>query len=102
MLVAAGATRPTGPQSPEGRSHLVVRPEDVRLTPVERGGSSVWPLTGTVADLQFKGGSTQVAVDVPGLSKPFLASVGGATPLRRGDAVAVSWDVAVVVADELT
>ena len=105
MLVAAGATRPTGRQGPQGTSHLVVRPENVRLTPVERGdhpaGSLTGPLTGTVADLQFKGGSTQVAVDVPGLPKPFLASVGGATPLRRGDAVAVSWDVAVVVADEL-
>jgi hypothetical protein len=35
------------------------------------------------------------------LTKPFLASVGGATPLRRGDAVSLGWDVCVVVADEL-
>jgi spermidine/putrescine ABC transporter ATP-binding subunit len=99
MLVAAGTTSTTGPN---GKSRLVVRPENVRLAPVERGVSSPGSLMGTVADLQFKGGSTQVAVDVPGMPKPFLASVGGATPLRRGDAVSVSWDVAVVVADEPT
>jgi spermidine/putrescine ABC transporter ATP-binding subunit len=106
LVSAGGATRPTGPS---GASHLVIRPENVRLSPVERavgssgshGGPLIGPLMGTVADLQFKGGSTQVAVDVPGLPKPFLASVGGATPLRRGDAVSVSWDAAVVVADEL-
>jgi ABC-type Fe3+/spermidine/putrescine transport system ATPase subunit len=79
-----------------GKGHLVVRPEDVRLVLAAGQGA----VAGTVADVQFKGGSTQVAVDVPGSPRPFLASVAGATPLRRGDAVSVGWDAAVVVADE--
>lgn len=94
QVPTAGATGPTG------KAHLVVRPEDVRLAPAgdavpERG------VAGTVADVQFKGGSTQVAVDVRGLPRPFLASVAGATQLRRGDHVRVTWDAAVVVPDEL-
>jgi spermidine/putrescine transport system ATP-binding protein/putrescine transport system ATP-binding protein len=83
-----------------GRAHLVVRPEDVRLVPAARGIEPTKSVTGTVADVQFKGGSTQVAVTLAGLTQPFLASVGGATPLRRGDAVSVTWDTAVVVTDE--
>ena len=75
---------------------VVVRPEDVRLTP-GTGGS----LDGVVADVQFKGGSSHVAVDVPGLDKPFLVAIGGATDVQRGTAVALSWTTEVVVPDSL-
>lgn len=78
-----------------GRAHLVVRPEEVRLSPGEG------PVAGVVADVQFKGGSSHVAVDVPGRSRPFLASVPGATDVDRGDRVTLSWTSAVVVPDEL-
>jgi spermidine/putrescine transport system ATP-binding protein/putrescine transport system ATP-binding protein len=91
-----GLVSTVGATGPAGRSHLVVRPEDARLDPAGAG-----PVSGIVADVQFKGGTTQVAVDVSGLARPFLATVGGVTNLRRGDVVSVSWDVAVVVADEL-
>ena len=94
-----GPVPTVGATGPIGKAHLVVRPEDVRLAPAS--ASTPGAVAGTVADVQFKGGSTQVAVDVPGLPRPFLASVGGATPLRRGDAVSATWDSAVVVADEL-
>jgi spermidine/putrescine transport system ATP-binding protein/putrescine transport system ATP-binding protein len=87
-----------GGTGPSGKAHLVVRPEDVRLAPAGPADHSV---SGTVADVQFKGGSTQVAVDVHRLPRPFLASVSGASALRRGDVVSVTWDSAVVVADEL-
>ena len=74
---------------------VVVRPEDVRLAPGS-GGS----LDGVVADVQFKGGSSHVAVDVPSLDKPFLVSLPGATDLERGTAVALTWTTEVVVRDE--
>ena len=51
--------------------------------------------------MQFKGGSSHVAVDVPGLDTPFLVAVAGATDVQRGDAVALSWTTEVVVPDEL-
>ena len=92
LVPTAGATGPTG------KAHLVVRPEDVRLAPA---GADPHAVAGSVTDVQFKGGSTQVAVDVRGLPRPFLASVAGATGLRRGDAVSVAWDTAVVVPDAL-
>ncbi len=91
-LPAAGATGPTGP------AHLVVRPEDVRIAP---GHEAEGPVRGEVVDVQFKGGSSAVAVSVAGLSRPFLASVPGATSLERGQSVALEWTTAVVVADEL-
>jgi spermidine/putrescine ABC transporter ATP-binding subunit len=80
-----------------GPAHLVVRPEDVRITAGQAGG----PLRGQVADVQFKGGSTQVAVDVPGLDRPFLATVPGASPLVRGEPVILGWEASVLVTDEL-
>jgi spermidine/putrescine transport system ATP-binding protein/putrescine transport system ATP-binding protein len=77
--------------------HLVVRPEDVRIRPEHVGGL----VHGQVADVQFKGGGSLVAVDVPGLPRPFLVSVPGATEVNRGQSVALDWATAVVVAEEL-
>ena len=81
----------------------MVRPEEVRLSLVEHaadaGGSAV--VRGVVADVQFKGGSSHVAVDVPGRERPFLVSVPGTTSAERGAQVALTWSAAVVVPDEL-
>jgi spermidine/putrescine ABC transporter ATP-binding subunit len=89
------------PASPRGPAvatgHLVVRPEDVQV----RQGDGVGAVRGEVADVQFKGGSSQVAVDVPGLTRPFLAAVPGATDVDRGQPVSLSWSRAVFVPDEL-
>jgi spermidine/putrescine transport system ATP-binding protein/putrescine transport system ATP-binding protein len=74
----------------------VVRPEDVRLLgPGDPGAAA----TGEVTDVQFKGDSSQVAVDVAGLDRPFLVSVPGATAVERGARVGLSWSHAVAVAD---
>lgn len=91
-LPAGGATAPLGD------CHLVVRPEEVRLA---TGDDAPGALRGRVADVQFKGGSSHVAVDVPGLDRPFLVSVAGVSTVGRGDAVSLDWDTAVVVRDEL-
>lgn len=89
-----------------GRSHLVVRPEDVRIRAdrgaADPGGGEVpGKVRGEVMDVQFKGGSSAVAVNVAGRPRPFLASVSGATAVSRGEQVALDWTTAVVVADEL-
>jgi ABC-type Fe3+/spermidine/putrescine transport system ATPase subunit len=75
---------------------VVVRPEDVRVAPGTGG-----VLDGVVADVQFKGDSSHVAVVVDGLDKPFLVAQPGATDLERGAPVALSWTTEVVVQDEL-
>ena len=92
MLPAGGATAPTG----EG--YLVVRPEDIRMTP---GDAEPAPLHGEVADVQFKGGSSHVAVDVSGHGQPFLVSVAGVSTVTPGQVVSLRWDTAVFVRDEL-
>jgi iron(III) transport system ATP-binding protein len=89
---AGGAAGPAGP------SYLVVRPEDVRLLAGDHAEAAV---VGEVTDVQFKGDSSQVAVDVAGLDRPFLVSVPGATAVDRGAVVGLSWSHAVVVADVL-
>ncbi len=90
-----------GAAGPAGRAHLVVRPEDVRISGASGGGAAPGAVVGVVADVQFKGGSSQVAVDVPALPRPFLVSVPGPTEVRRGQAVSLGWETAVVVRDEL-
>jgi ABC-type Fe3+/spermidine/putrescine transport system ATPase subunit len=75
-------------------SYLVVRPEDVRIG--ERGHGV---LDGVVADVTFQGGGTHVAVTVAGLDTPFRVAMPGVPPLARGDAVSLTWDTAVVVAE---
>jgi spermidine/putrescine ABC transporter ATP-binding subunit len=97
-LGAVPAGGPTGRTGPSRAGRLIIRPEDIKVVPAT---ATPGALDGTVAYVQFKGGSTQVAVDLPGLPRPLLASVAGASALRRGDAVSATWDVAVVVPDEL-
>ena len=91
-LPAGEATAPTGD------GYLVVRPEDIRMAP---GDDAPAPLRGQVADVQFKGGSSQVAVDVTGHAQPFLVSVPGVSTVTPGQLVSLSWDTAVFVRDEL-
>ena len=84
-----------------GDAYLVVRPEDVEVAAhgaAQPDGESV---VGAVADVQFKGGVSQLAVSVPGLPRPFLATLGGATDLTRGTNVSLRWSSAVVVPDVL-
>jgi spermidine/putrescine ABC transporter ATP-binding subunit len=85
------------------RAQLVVRPEEVRLSLVEGADETHDDavVRGVVVDVQFKGGSSHVAVDVPGRERPFLVSVPGTTSADRGAQVALSWTAAVVVPDEL-
>jgi spermidine/putrescine ABC transporter ATP-binding subunit len=86
------------PGAEDAEAHLVVRPECVRLVGVGEG-----LLQGTVADTQFHGGVSTVAVDVAGVGTPFLVSVPGVTVAERGTSVGLAWDAAdaVVVRDEL-
>jgi ABC-type Fe3+/spermidine/putrescine transport system ATPase subunit len=81
---------------PAGGEHLVVRPEDVRLVAPGAGR-----LDGVVADTQFQGGTTTVAVDVPDRERPFLVTQSGASDAVRGSAVGLAWEHAVVVRDGL-
>jgi spermidine/putrescine transport system ATP-binding protein/putrescine transport system ATP-binding protein len=80
------------------RAHLVVRPEDVRLMSPSEGGGT---LQGRVIDVQFKGGSSHVAVDVAGALTPLLVSVPGTADVDRGDDVALDWSTGIVVSEEL-
>ncbi|MDZ5622025.1 ABC transporter ATP-binding protein [Nocardioides bizhenqiangii] len=80
------------------RAHLVVRPEDIRIFSSTDGGGT---LQGRVIDVQFKGGSSHVAVDVAGALTPLLVSVAGTADVDRGDDVALDWSAAVVVSEEL-
>jgi spermidine/putrescine transport system ATP-binding protein/putrescine transport system ATP-binding protein len=77
---------------------LVVRPEDVTLTPP--GAAS--ELQGVVIDTYFLGGSSTVSVAVPGREKPIGCTVHATSTARRGDSVGVRIDHArsVVVADD--
>ena len=96
--VELGPLPAPGVEGPSGSAYLVVRPEDVRLVP---GHDAAAPLHGTVTDVQFKGGSSHVAVDVPGLPRPFLAAVPGASTVDRGQPVSLDWPTGVVVPDAL-
>ncbi|MEI5672865.1 MULTISPECIES: ABC transporter ATP-binding protein [unclassified Nocardioides] len=81
---------------PSTGQHLVVRPEDVRLVAPGAGR-----LDGTVADTQFQGGTSTVAVDVPGQAKPFLVTEHGATEAVRGTPVGLAWQHEVAVGEGL-
>lgn len=71
---------------------LVVRPENARLAPVESAN-----LLGRVAGISYQGGRSLVAVDVPGLDKPFLVSVPGVAAVSDGVETGLSWSEAVAV-----
>nr|BFE87342.1 hypothetical protein GCM10020093_099430 [Planobispora longispora] len=48
-------------------------------------------LHGEVADVSFYGGVSHVAVTVPGRPEPLLVATQGATRVRQGARVGVSW-----------
>lgn len=97
--VFAGTTTSGGLVADGGRvlpghgegSHLIVRPEDIRIA--ESG-----VLRGRVLETQFSGGSTMVAVEPEGLAtvsgRPVLVSQAGLSSVRRGADVALTWDAA--------
>jgi spermidine/putrescine transport system ATP-binding protein/putrescine transport system ATP-binding protein len=70
-----------------GSAHVIVRPEDVRI--VE---SADWSLSGTVIDTQFFGGSSTIAVEVPGHYAPVILICHGLPTATRGSQVRLSWD----------
>jgi len=86
----------SGGSAPSGDAHLVVRPEELHLV---APGAGV--MDGTVAEVQFQGGVSTVAIVVPGQAKPFLATVSGVAGHQRGDAVGLTWQSAVAVEDRL-
>jgi len=63
---------------------LAVRPERLRL-----GSEGV--LRGEVVDVSFFGGVSHVSVQVDGRSTPVLVATPGATQVRAGSPVALSW-----------
>jgi hypothetical protein len=82
------------------RGSILMGGEDlVGLPPNSHHGAG--PVLGVVVDVQFKGGSSQVAVDVPGFPRPFLVSVPGPTEVCRGQGVSLDWTTSVIVSDEL-
>ena len=87
---------PRGRGEATGEAHLVVRPEEVRLVAPGAG-----LLEGTVAEVQFQGGVSTLAVAVAHAEQPFLVTVSGVPSPQRGDAVGLVWDDAVVVTDQL-
>ncbi|WP_433528943.1 ABC transporter ATP-binding protein [Micromonospora sp. CA-263727] len=78
---------PGSPVAVGAPATLAVRPERVRLG-VDAG------LAGVVRDVTFFGGTTRVAVTVPGLDRPLLATVAGAASVAVGDQVRVDWSAA--------
>ena len=70
---------------------LMVRPEniDMRLA----GGDPV-ALAGTVIDVQFLGGASTVAVEVPGHESPLVVSVAGTAGVSPGEQVQLRWAAA--------
>jgi ABC-type Fe3+/spermidine/putrescine transport system ATPase subunit len=73
---------------------LGIRPEHVRVL---EPGDPAAVLTGAVADTQFQGGLSNVAVDVPGLAAPVLVTQQGVARVTRGTTVALAWDPAKAV-----
>jgi spermidine/putrescine transport system ATP-binding protein/putrescine transport system ATP-binding protein len=69
------------------RATLVVRPEDCHLVAPGHGF-----VDGVVADVQFYGGSSTVAVQVAASERPVLVTSHGATQAARGSSVGVAWD----------
>ncbi|GIH90200.1 ABC transporter ATP-binding protein [Planobispora siamensis] len=67
---------------------LAVRPERLRL---DGGQNGEGVLKGEVADVSFYGGVSHVSVTVPGRAEPVLAATQGATPIRAGARVSLSW-----------
>jgi spermidine/putrescine transport system ATP-binding protein/putrescine transport system ATP-binding protein len=83
---AAGVDSLPAPLGPDGAAVLSVRPERIALA-----GPGAGVRDGTVLEVQFLGGVSTVAVDLPGHDRPLLVTSTGAARLRRGDRVSVHW-----------
>ena len=81
---------PAGPGAvPSGAaSHLVIRPEHITLD------ETAPFLRGVVADTQFYGGQSTLAVEVPGWPTPVTITRQGAARIGRGTPVGLRWDPA--------
>ncbi len=86
LLPAATMALPPGT-----RAWLGIRPEHVRVL---GPGDPNAVLSGIVEDTQFQGGLSNIAVDVPGLAAPVLATQQGVARVTRGTPVALTWDPA--------
>ena len=75
-----------------GSAHVIVRPEDVRI--VE---SADWSLSGTVLDTQFFGGSSTIAVAVPGHEAPVILTCHGLPTATRGSQILLTWEPAAAI-----
>jgi len=78
---------------PGAAGSLLVRPEDVRLEPLDGDGDGAG-LRGTVVTQVFAGPSTLVKVRVDAVDALVTADVPGAAPYAAGDRVAVHVDTA--------
>jgi len=83
---AFGSVPATIPSGVAGRSHLVVRPEAIELDP-----PGVGPIQGRVAEVEFHGESSTVALDVEGFARPMVAKIGGSSVPHRNDVVTIRW-----------
>jgi spermidine/putrescine transport system ATP-binding protein/putrescine transport system ATP-binding protein len=88
-LLPAGSAVPFGTPA-----WLGIRPEHVRVL---EPGDPTAVLRGVVEDTQFQGGLSNIAVDVPGLPAPVLATQQGVARVTRGTPVALTWDPAKAV-----
>ncbi|MBA2807741.1 ABC transporter ATP-binding protein [Streptomyces sp. KM273126] len=71
---------------------VAVRPESIRLAvPDADTPDADAPLHGTVLDISFFGGSSRIAVTVPGLDRPVLLTAPGPAPVASGARVALTW-----------
>jgi spermidine/putrescine ABC transporter ATP-binding subunit len=66
--------------------HLVIRPEEIRLTAPGQG-----LLSGRVVETQFVGGVSTIAVAVAGTDKPVLVTLPGLSDAARDDDVGLDW-----------
>ncbi len=71
---------------------LGVRPEHVRLVEPDQG-----VIAGVVAEVEFQGGMSTVAVQVAGLPRPVLVSVAGVARVTRATITGLAWDPAMTV-----
>jgi ABC-type Fe3+/spermidine/putrescine transport system ATPase subunit len=81
------------PGTGDGR-YLVVRPEQVRITPAG-------PVSGTVLETQFAGGMSTIVVAPDGVAtasgQPVLVRQPGPSAVERGVAVSLTWDAETAV-----
>lgn len=76
-------------QGVSGEAVLVVRPEDVLITPSRAGGGL---LEGEVIETHFYGGSSSITIRVDGMTRLVFSSHMGSPKNQVGDAVGISWE----------